>query len=109
MPRRKLKVPREIRMPFYWMMVGLATVLVTPMLVVAVSVKIADNNLAAVERQRAAAAEQSRVLVCSLLGALLDVFDETPPPTEAGRKVQATYLEFYVLAKCQPPRKAGTR
>lgn len=110
---------REITIPIYWLVIGLAVMIVSPILSIFASVQIAQNNAekarhAAVEAdlraQRAAqlaaaeTREEARLKTCDLFSALLDVYIETPPPTEAGRNVQRTYLEFYKLNRCQPPR-----
>lgn len=89
---------REIRVPIYWLVVGMAVMLVSPILAVAASVHIAENRA---ERARAESAQRS----CALFSALLDTYDETPPLTPAGRNVRATYLEFYTRNGCEPPRK----
>lgn len=110
---------REITIPIYWLVIGLAVMIVSPILSIFASVDIAQQHaeearrasVAADERaqrtaQLAAAEtrEEARLKTCDLFSALLDVYVETPPLTEAGRNVQRTYLEFYTLNRCQPPR-----
>src|SRR5262245_49465657 len=100
---------RVIRVPVYWLVVGLVTMLVTPWLSVFAAVKRADANRHRAEQQavraQLEAREEARLRTCGLFQALLDAYVEEPPETATGRRVQATYLDFYNLNSCQPPRK----
>lgn len=100
---------REIRIPIYWLMVGIAVVFVSPIASVWASVQIAERNaersFKEQQRAQAAAQVQSRAVACSFFGASLDVYDETPPVSATGRNLRAKYVELYTLTGCQPPRK----
>jgi hypothetical protein len=100
---------RVVRVPVYWLIVGLVTMLASPFLSVFAAVQRADTNRHRAEQQaiaaQAAAREESRLRTCDLFTALLDTYVEEPPTTPTGKKVQATYLYFYNdVSKCQPPR-----
>jgi len=95
--------------PVYWLIVGLATAILSPLLSIFASVTIAERN-AEVQRQRQEQAQaqaqiESRKVVCNWIGTNLDVFDETPPAGAAGKNLRTRYLELYQISQCQPPRK----
>lgn len=99
---------RVVQIPIYWLAVGLACLVVSPILSIVASVKIAQGNQvraqAAATLAQAKAREEQRLRTCDLFSGLLDTYIETPPTTLAGRNVQRTYVEFYNKNHCQPPR-----
>lgn len=99
---------RDVHIPIYWLVVGLAVMVVSPVLSIFASVQIANHNRDKAEQAAATASaeakEEGRLRICGLFGALLDTYVEAPPTTQTGKRVQATYLEFYTLNQCQPPR-----
>lgn len=100
---------RVVRVPLYWIVVGVLCMVVSPLLSILASVQIAESNaeriVAEQRRTEAAARVESRRLTCAFFALNLDVYDETPPSTPVGRNLRQTYLEFYRLSECQPPRK----
>lgn len=99
---------RPVQIPIYWLVVGMAVMIVSPLLSIFASVQIAEGNQRRViaEQQKAqeAGRAEARVKACELFTALLDQYIETPPPTPIGVGVQSIYLDFYRLNGCQPPR-----
>lgn len=89
---------REVNVPIYWLLIGLAVMLVSPVLSIIASVQIVERNTA---RQ----AEANRIVACQWLGANLDVYDETPPTSETGRNLRKKWLDLYNIARCEPARK----
>jgi hypothetical protein len=104
---RRTVQPRPV--PFYVVAVGVATVLLSPLLSILASVQIAENNaeriVAEQKRTEAAATAEARRVACVFFALNLDAFDETPPTSATGRNLRQTYLDFYRLSGCQPPRK----
>lgn len=109
MDEEELQQPKVfIQIPVTWLVPGIMIVVLSPLLAILASVKIADGQRKAAQRAQAAAElrqqEQSRIVVCGLFSAILDTYIETPPNTAAGRNVQQTWLDLYKLSNCQPPR-----
>lgn len=104
-PRRLLNI---VHVPVYWLVVGLAVMVVSPILSIVASTRIAENNAAQViQRQRQSdemARTESKRLVCTYLASNLDVALETPPPTRAGKAFYAANLDFYNRTGCKPVR-----
>lgn len=100
---------RPVHIPLYAVIVLVVGSILGPVLSITASVKIAERNTAEIvaqqEQAKAEAREQSRLLVCAFFSAQLDVWDETPPTTAAGKNLRQTNLEFYTASKCQPPRR----
>lgn len=99
---------RPVQIPVYWLVVGMAVMIVSPLLSIFASVQIAEGNQKQVTAKQQAAQEagraEARAKACQLFTALLDQYLETPPPTPTGVGVQSIYLDFYRLNGCQPPR-----
>lgn len=99
---------REIRIPAYWLAVGVALTVASPPMAVLASVSIAKHNASRlIEQQQKAQAEQVRVAVeitCDLFRRQLEAFDETPPTTDTGKNIRDAWLTEYRLYKCQPAR-----
>jgi hypothetical protein len=102
-----VKTTRPI--PVYWLVVGMATMVLSPLLSIFASVTIAENNAEHTRQQQeqaqAQAQVESRKVVCGWIAAYLDTFDETPPTSAAGRNLRARFVELYQISQCQPPRK----
>jgi predicted GTPase len=104
------RLQRDVHIPIYWLFVGLAVMVVSPVLSILVSVQMANHNREQAEHAASVAAaqarEDARLKTCDLFTALLDAYVEEPPQTDTGRKVQQTYIEFYNSPEvhCQPPR-----
>ena len=95
--------------PVYWLIVGMATMILSPLLSIFASVTIAERNAEHTRQQQAqaqaAAQVEARKVVCAWIATNLDVFDETPPTSQAGKNLRTRYLELYQISQCQPPRK----
>jgi hypothetical protein len=114
------KLQRVVKVPVYWVIVGVMVMFASPVAALVGSVKINNANTARqlasqqkaqveaeaarVQAEAAAKAEALRI-TCAFFGSSLDVYIETPPQTPAGKAQQANYLELYTLAGCQPPRR----
>lgn len=100
---------RVVTVRAYWIPLVLITVALGPVFGAWVSIHMADQNaqqlLAEQKRTEAAAKAESRRLACDFFALNLDVYDETPPSSPTGKNLRATYLEFYRISGCQPPRK----
>jgi Tfp pilus assembly protein PilX len=98
---------REVNVPIYWLVVGLAVMVVSPIFSVIAAVKISANQAdhTREEQARAAAVTQAenRQVVCSWLSAYLDTFDETPPASDAGKNLRLKFQDLYRISQC-PPR-----
>lgn len=102
------RTTKIVRVPFYWLIVGIMVAVVSPLTSIFASVQIAEGNarqvIAAQQQSQVAAREESRLRTCGTFAALLDVYVETPPQTPAGKGAQAAYLVQYRALGCQPPR-----
>jgi hypothetical protein len=100
---------RVVRVPVYALLVGVAVMVVSPLLSILASVQIAERNaervIAEQQKTEVAARAEARRVACVFFALNLDVYDQTPPSMPTGRNLRQTYLEFYRLSGCQPPRK----
>ncbi len=98
-----------VTIPAYWIALVLITVAAGPFFGAWVSIKKADENarrvVAEQKRTEQVAALEARRVACTFFALNLDVYDETPPSTPTGKNLRQTYLEFYRISGCQPPRK----
>lgn len=104
---------RVVKVPFYWLVVGVVTCLVSPVLAVLISVYVNNRTIEATERQRTAAvaeaerqqaaqrAESQRV-VCALSTTQLNAFEDAA--SDVGKASYRGWLDLYRLSKCQPLR-----
>jgi hypothetical protein len=103
------RLRREVRLPIYWLAVGMAVMVISPLLSIFAAVKITDNRADQARREAAANQEAAQIaarkVVCGWIDAFLNTYDETPPTTEAGRNLQARFIDLYAISQCQPPRK----
>lgn len=99
---------REVRIPVYWLAVGILIAVISPIVSILVSRAIAVANADRLIRQQqqaqAAQAALAIRITCDLFRRQLEAYDETPPPTAAGKNVRDAWLTEYRLYKCQPPR-----
>lgn len=101
------RLRRDVHVPLYWLIVGLAVMVVSPILSILVSVKINAATIAKNEAAKAEIQQQVRaenlVRYCRLVGAQIDVYNEAQ--TEVGRSARRVWLEEYITSGCQPPRE----
>lgn len=80
----------------------LITVLLGVTISVLVSVKVADHSIREQIRRQELTREESRVKACQVVGNILAAYQETPPPTVAGKNVAAAWLDEYRILGCLP-------
>ncbi len=101
--------PRVVAVRAYWIPLVLITVALGPVFGAWISIAKADENarrlFAEQQRTEEVARAEARRVSCVFFALNLDVYDETPPTSPTGKNLRATYLEFYRLSGCQPPRK----
>jgi hypothetical protein len=106
--KRLVRVQRVIRIPVYWLVVGILIAVASPILSVFASRTIAvENARRMVEQQQKAQAAQAEIAIkitCDLFRRQLEAYDETPPTTSTGRNIRDAWLDEYQLYKCQPLR-----
>lgn len=99
---------REIRIPAYWLAVGILIAVVSPIMSVLASRTIAvENANRLIQRQQQEQARQVAVVMtttCSLFRSQLDAYTETPPTSATGKNIRDAWLTEYRLYQCQPPR-----
>lgn len=98
---------RPIHVPLYVLLVIVATMVVSPILSIVASVRIAENRAEQTRAEQAAVdrkvkAEGTR-LACEQFGRVADAVDQAQSP--AGREVRAVYVFLYNLINCVPPKK----
>jgi hypothetical protein len=94
---------REVRIPIYWLIVGMAVMVISPLLSIYISVKINQRTIEQNNQARAAASAQFQVVYCRLVGSQVDVYSEAQ--TEVGKAAYATWLAEYRRSGCEPARK----
>lgn len=98
---------RVVRVPIYWLIVGIVTTLVSPVLSVVASARINANTvqrtIAANEASRQEARAEALVRYCRLLGSQVDVYAEAT--TDVGKEARQVWLAEYQRNGCVPPRK----
>lgn len=94
---------RVVRVPVYWLVVGVVTCLLSPVLAIIVSVHINNKTIAENERQRAQARAASTQVICRLAANQLDAFSNAESDT--GKASYRAWLDLYRLSKCTPVRK----
>lgn len=91
----------------YWVIVGLAVMVVSPMLSIVASKQINEQTIQKTLESQEAAKEETRreslVRYCALLGSQVDVYAEAT--TKVGRDARAVWLREYQRNGCQPPRR----
>jgi hypothetical protein len=93
---------RLVHIPLWWVIVGVATCVLTPILSIWISVQINQRGEEqAAKREQAVRAEMT-VRYCRLLGAQADVYSEAE--TEVGKQAYATWVQEYRIQGCQPTR-----
>lgn len=71
------------------------------LLLMAVLCMIMTLVLSVLVNARMTASNERRA--CGTLLALIEAYEETPPSTPAGRKIEKAYHDQYALYGCQPP------
>lgn len=95
-------IRRDIHIPFYWLIVGIATCLVSPILAIIVSVHVNNETIRKNEEARAAASAEAGVRLCGLLGAQADVYRDAV--TDVGRAAYRVWSDEYAVRNCLPRR-----
>lgn len=102
------RVRREVRIPAYWLAVGILIAVASPILSVLASRTIAvENAQRLISKQEQAQRAQSQTFVnatCDLFRRQLEAYDQTPPTTAAGRNIRDAWLTEYRLYHCVPAR-----
>lgn len=88
---------RLVHIPLWWVIVGVATCVLTPILSIYASVNIAERS--AVEQ-----ANELRSRSCTLYAKILDAYAAEPPTTDTGQSVRDAYLVQYQERGCTPAR-----
>lgn len=100
-------IRRLVPVPIYWLIVGVAVMVVSPLLSIKASVDIAESSARRTQAEQRAADQVARVeatrLACVQFGRLLDAYDGVTSPV--GREVRSVYVFLYTLIGCQPARK----
>ncbi len=96
------RATRVVRVPTWWLVVGVVTCLVSPILAVVVSVHVNNETIREGERQRTAQQAETRKVVCSLATTQLDAFSDAE--SDVGKASYRGWLDLYRLSKCQPER-----
>lgn len=91
---------REIQIPIYWMLVGLAMMVVSPILSIWVSYQINMRTIEENEQARAQARVESTLRYCRLIGSQVDVYSDAE--TGVGKAAYRTWLTEYRAVGCQP-------
>jgi hypothetical protein len=94
---------REIHVPVYWLIVGLAVMVLSPVLSILVSVKINQRTIEQNEAAKAQARVESVARYCRLLSSQIDVYADAQTPV--GKDAYRTWLTEYQTQGCEPPRK----
>lgn len=93
---------RVVQIPIYWLFVGIAVMVVSPMVSTGVSVWVNKRTMAQAEAARRATQVESLQRACRLIGAQIDVFGEAESPV--GQRAREAWLLEYRLSRCQPSR-----
>lgn len=98
---------RRVPVPVYWLVVGVAVMVVSPLLSIKASVDISENSARRIQAEQQAIDRKVRAegtrLACEQFGRLIDAFDGATTPV--GREVRGVYVFLYTLIQCHPPRK----
>lgn len=87
-----------MHIPIYWLLVGVLCMVVSPILALIISVRIADSH--ARERD-----DELRIWPCELYGSILNAYVDNPPANDLQRKVVQAYQDQYDVRKCAPTRE----
>lgn len=91
---------REVQVPIYWLLVGLAVMVASPILSIWVSYQINQRTIAENEAAKTQARVESTLRYCRLLGSQVDVYSEAT--STVGKDAYNTWLTEYRLQGCQP-------
>lgn len=97
---------RLVHIPIWWVIVGVASCVLTPILSILVSVQIADRNRIQQEQQAAKVAAELRAegveRYCRLFGSQVDVYSDATSPV--GIEAHRAWLTEYKKMGCKPPK-----
>lgn len=97
---------REIHVPVYWLLVGIAVMIVSPIFSVVASAQINQQAtrraIVAADQVKEEAKAESLVRYCRLLGSQVDVYREAITPV--GKDAYRTWLSEYRVQGCKPER-----
>ncbi len=93
---------RYVSVPLYWVIVGFAMVVISPILSIVVSTTINKRTMDAAEAAKQTALTTALVRYCRLFGAQADVYSGAT--TDVGRNAREVWLNEYRLSGCQPPK-----
>ncbi len=95
---------REVRLPIYWVLVGVAVMVVSPLLSIYASAQINQRTIERTQAEQAKAQAQARVeglaVYCRLVGTQVDVYSEAI--SDAGKRAYVTWLTEYRRSGCTP-------
>lgn len=108
------RLRREIRVPVYWLIVGLAVMIVSPILSIVTSVQINERTIIRNEQERqrteqqvesARARIQTETIAryCRLFGSQVDVYRDAVTPV--GEKAYQAWLAEYKNLGCTPTKR----
>lgn len=101
-PQRRIR--REIGIPVYWLVVGIAVMVVSPLLSIYASVQINQRTAQRAQAAQAKSEAQARVeglaVYCRLVGTQVDVYSESV--TAVGKRAYTTWLTEYRKSGCTP-------
>lgn len=93
---------RLVHIPAWWVIVGVMTTVLTPILTIYASVQINQRTIEQNEQAKVQARHEATARYCRLIGSQLDVYSEAR--TEVGKKAHQVWLSEYQLQGCTPPR-----
>lgn len=107
---------RPVSVPLGAMLVLILIAATGPFWSVKIAVHQAEESRRLADRENAQAAKtaaaavtkaqlEARKVVCGWIDAFLDTYDETPPESDAGRNLQAKFIDLRAVSQCQPTRK----
>lgn len=91
-----------IQIRIYWLLVGIAVMLGSPVLSIFASAQINERTMEASQRAQEATRAEATLRYCRLLGSQVDVYSEATSPV--GKDAYATWLAEYKLQGCKPER-----
>lgn len=91
---------REVRLPIYWLVVGLLVMVVSPIASILISVKINKRTFDQAQRAQQEARVEAISRYCRLLGSQVDVYSEAETPV--GKTAYQTWLTEYNASGCLP-------
>jgi hypothetical protein len=94
---------RLVHIPLWWVVVGIATTILTPIFTIWASVQINMRTIEQGNQARAEAVSASTQRYCRLIGSQIDVYAEAQ--TAVGRDAYRVWLTEYQSQGCLPLRE----